>query len=53
MVYGFIYIILYINLFSLGYTIKDYLEYLFTKTEGYLLPVGLLLTTIGFSIRRK
>ena len=52
MVLGITYIIVYINLFSFGYTIKEYLEFLFTTLEGYLLPIGLLLEIIGLNIRK-
>lgn len=53
MVYGLIYIIIYINLFSFGYTIKEYLIFLFTRGEGYILPLGILLVTIGLNIRKE
>ena len=52
MVYGTTYIILYINLFAFGYTIKEYLEFLFTRAEGYYLPIGMLLEIIGLNIRK-
>ena len=50
MVYGITYIILYINLFSFGYTIKEYLDFLFTRPEGYILPSGIILEIIGLNI---
>lgn len=53
MVYGLIYIIIYINLFSFGYTIKEYLIFLFTRGEGYLLPLGILFVIIGLNIRKE
>lgn len=52
MIYGITYIIIYINLFSFGYTIKEYLIFLSTTTEGYLLPIGILLELIGLNIRK-
>ena len=52
MVYGITYIIVYINLFSFGYTIKEYLVFLYTTLEGYLLPLGILLEIIGLNIRK-
>lgn len=52
MTYGLTYIIIYINLFSFGYTIKEYLIFLYTTTEGYLLPIGILLELIGLNIRK-
>ena len=53
MVYGITYLIIYINLFSFGYTIKEYLIFLFTRLEGYLLPMGILLEIIGLNIRKE
>ncbi len=52
LVYGITYIIVYINLFSFGYTIKDYLLFLFSTLEGYYLPAGILLEIIGLNIRK-
>lgn len=52
MVYGITYIIMYINLFSFGYTIKEYLIFLFTRLEGYLLPLGIIIELIGLNIRK-
>ena len=52
MVYGITYIIVYINLFSFGYTIKEYLIFLFTTLEGYLLPIGMLIEIICLNIRK-
>lgn len=52
MVYGITYTIIYINLFSFGYTIKEYLIFLFSTLEGYLLPIGILLEIIGLNIRK-
>lgn len=53
MTYGMIYLIIYINLFSFGYTIKEYLLFLFTHAEGYFLPTGIALVIIGLNIRKE
>lgn len=53
MVYGITYIIMYINLFSFGYTIKEYLIFLFTRIEGYLLPIGIIIELIALNIRKE
>ena len=53
MVYGITYIIMYINLFSFGYTIKEYLIFLFTRLEGYLLPLGIIIELIALNIRKE
>ncbi len=47
MVLGSFYIIVYINLFSLGYTIFEYLEYIFSRYECYYFIVGLILVSIS------
>lgn len=52
MVYGISYIIIYINLFSLGYTIKEYLIFLSTTFEGYLLPIGIIIEVLALNIRK-
>lgn len=52
MVYGISYIIIYINLFSFGYTIKEYFMFLYTTLEGYLLPIGVILEVIALNIRK-
>lgn len=43
MTIGITYIILYINLLTFGYTIKEYLEFLLTSPECYTLPLGILI----------
>ena len=48
MVFGFSYMIIYINLFSFGYNIKEYLEFLFTRYEWYLFIIGFLIEIIFF-----
>ena len=52
MTLGITYIILYINLLSFGYTIKEYLEFLFTQVEGYFLPIGFLLECIFIKTKK-
>lgn len=47
MVLGSFYIIVYINLFSLGYTIFEYLEYIFSRYECYYFIFGLILVSIS------
>lgn len=54
MVIGCTYCILYINLFSFGYTIGDYFSYIITRYECLIFLVGLLITTIAlFKKERK
>ncbi len=53
MVFGFSYMIIYINLFSFGYNIKEYLEFLFTRYEWYLFIIGFLIEIIFFIRKDK
>ena len=52
MTHGLIYMFLYINLFSFGYTIGEYLEFIFTSLECDLFWIGFLLY-FWLIIRRK
>ena len=47
MVVGFTYIIMYFNLFAMGYSIIDYLCFIITKLECLVLVVGLILIIIS------
>ncbi len=53
MVWGNFYIIIYINLFSFGYTIVEYLEYIFTSYECYYTLLGFILVLISIYKRRE
>jgi len=46
MTIGSIYVIAYLNLFSFGFTIKEFLEFLITRYECYYVLIGLFLVTI-------
>lgn len=46
MTIGCSYIITYLNLFSFGYTLEEYLKYVLTRYECYYSVIGLLLITI-------
>lgn len=45
-VIGFTYIILYMNLFTLGYTTFEYIQIVFTKPECLFAFIGLIFITI-------
>lgn len=53
MVIGLTYIIIYINLLTFGYTIKEYLLFLITRYECLLLPIGFLIAVFSLKRRRK
>lgn len=42
MIIGLTYMIIYINLFTFGYTIKEYLSFIFKQPECWLYVIGLL-----------
>ena len=44
-VIGFMYMILYLNLFSLGYSMKEYLNFIFSRYECILGVIGFLVVT--------
>ena len=46
MVVGLTYIIIYINLFTFGYTIKEYVYFITHHFECYLLLLGLIIEII-------
>ena len=46
MIVGETFLILYFNLFTFGYTIKEYLSFIFSKIECYLFFIGLIMEII-------
>ena len=46
MTMGFIYIILYLNLLSIGYNFHDYVKYILGHIECYFSLVGLIMINI-------
>ena len=43
MTIGFFYLMIYINLFSFGYTLDEYFSYLVTRYECWLLIIGIFI----------
>lgn len=48
---GFMYMIIYLNLLSFGYSFSEYLIYIFTQVECLLVIVGFII--VLFSLFRK
>lgn len=48
MIIGLTTIILYINLFSFGYTFKEYINYIIKIPEIYYMVIGFLFINISF-----
>lgn len=46
MVLGFSYIIIYLNLFTMGYSFFDYIKYIFTHLECLYCLIGLIIDSI-------
>ncbi len=51
MVVGFTYIILYFNLFSIGYNFFDYVNFIFRRVECYFSVVGLIILILSIFIK--
>ncbi len=45
--------IIYLSLFSLGFTFIEYLQYMFTSYTFYLIPIGLLLICLSLFFDSK
>ncbi len=50
---GVTYLIIYLSLFSLGFSFIDYLSYIFSHCEIYFLIVGLFLLTLSLFFDSK
>ncbi len=53
MVIGLSYILIYINLLTFGYNIKEYIEFLMSQWECFLFIGGLLLEIYLFTRKDK
>lgn len=51
MTMGFIYIILYLNLLSIGYSFNDYVNYIIRHIECYFALVGLIIINLVIYIK--
>ena len=51
MVVGFTYIILYLNLFSVGYNFLEYVNFIFSRIECYFVFVGLIILILSMFIK--
>ena len=45
--------IMYLSLFSLGFTFNEYLEYMFSNYSFYLIPFGILLICLSLFFDAK
>ena len=51
MVIGFTYIILYLNLFSVGYNFLEYVNFIFSRLECYFTLIGLIVLILSLFIK--
>ena len=52
MIFGLTFIIIYINLFTFGYNIYEYLEFIFSNYESLSFFVGFVMMLLIFRKRR-
>lgn len=51
MVVGFTYIILYLNLFTVGYNFYEYVNFIFSRVECYFVFIGLIILILSMFIK--
>ena len=51
MVIGFTYIILYLNLFSVGYNFSEYVNFIFRRLECHFVLIGLIILILSMFIK--
>ena len=51
MVVGFTYVILYLNLLSIGYNFLEYVNFIFSRVECYFIFVGLVILILSICIK--
>lgn len=44
---GFVFIISYLNLITIGYTLKEYVHFISSNIECLIGPIGLLITSLA------
>ena len=51
MVIGFTYIILYLNLLTIGYNFSEYVNFIFSRIECYFVLIGLTILILSMFIK--
>lgn len=51
MVVGFTYVILYLNLLSIGYNFLEYVNFIFSRVECYFVLIGLIILVLSLIIK--
>jgi len=52
-VIGLSYMIIYLNLLTMGYTVKEYFVYIFTRYECIFFFIGYIILIMSFYIKRR
>ena len=50
---GFVYIICYLNLFSIGYNFLQYVNFIIRRIECLNAPIGIIIMILSLSVKRK
>lgn len=50
---GFVYIICYLNLFSIGYNFFQYVNFIIRRIECLNAPIGIIIMILSLTIKRK
>ena len=53
MVVGFTYVILYLNLMSIGYNFFEYVNFIFSRVECYFVVIGLIILILSMFIKKE
>ena len=51
--FGLFFLTVYSSLLNIGYSLKEFLIYISTKMEVYMLPIGFVLALLGMFIKKK
>lgn len=51
MVIGFTYVILYLNLMSIGYNFSEYVNFIFSRIECYFVLIGLIILVLSVFVK--
>ena len=51
MVVGFTYVILYLNLLTIGYNFLEYVKFIFSRVECYFVFIGLIILILSMFIK--
>ena len=53
MTIGFIYLILYLNMLTIGYNFSDYVHFIINRLECYFIIIGLLIINLSIYLKER